>query len=524
MSSNNSSSFNPTKPFLVFVAILTVLWLLIGGIELTGILPGTSKNLIKKRKISDVKKLLKKLYDSESGDDPIVCSEIRDWWEDNQEDYEEANEDDLPDEIYVWKNFWPSKMDTDEFLDEYMEDYGGSTYEGPFLKLAEGTAKCEDEVEGTGNDINKLKTIYTKMTATGYQPDAAGVDCADLKAVKDTILPNFVWSYDDDGFIDSNEYKNDFIGKKSGDKDPVNLYNSTCLSQVSFDFNKYNAKVPASGTGESATQAISANVHITNIKHGDPFFKLEIKDTNTGTVLGKHTFSSGDNRPTTGTTDPGVFINLDDPYVNDTTTTGFRPIVYEMFVNGLPMTPYFSNFEMQFDDIEHRHDTPQGQNPTLSSGDHKIVFKNWKKGENKPYSTGTGASVTSDLKLYACGTSSTGTAIGAKDDVGTRIIEITNGDTTNPINNFGVNITKDPDATGKLDIPFTKGSAPPGTTYTLYVYDYSQLTNDQKNSWFFTCFKPASMQADSNTDLVLEKFAYKIGTFKTPLGSNVTNN
>jgi len=511
MSSNNSSSFNPTKPFLVFVAILTVLWLLIGGIELTGILPGTSKNLIKKRKISDVKKLLKKLYDSESGDDPIVCSEIRDWWEDNQEDYEEANEDDLPDEIYVWKNFWPSKMDTDEFLDEYMEDYGGSTYEGPFLKLAEGTAKCEDEVEGTGNDINKLKTIYTKMTATGYQPDAAGVDCADLKAVKDTILPNFVWSYDDDGFIDSNEYKNDFIGKKSGDKDPVNLYNSTCLSQVSFDFNKYNAKVDAveavGGTGGS--DAISANVHITNIKHGDPFFKLEIKDTRTGTVLGKHTFSSSDNRPTTGTTDPGVFINLDDPYVNDTTTTGFRPIVYEMFVNGLPMTPYFSNFEMQFDDFKYEH----------TNSKHTIVFKNWKKGENKPYSTGTGTSVTSDLQLYVCGTGAGTGTIRPKADLSLNVVEsIGLGTGQSALKNKGIPVDSVVSTgTTNLEVDWKTGMvAPAGAEYTVYIYDYSQIKTDQHNSWVFTCI-------NSSTNTNLEKYAHKIGTFKIPLGGAVTN-
>tara|TARA_Y100000361_G_scaffold145594_1_gene154967 strand:+ start:5363 stop:6859 length:1497 start_codon:yes stop_codon:yes gene_type:complete len=492
--SNNSSSFNPMKPFLVFVAILTVLWLMIGGIELTGILPGTSKNLVKRRKISDVKKLLKKLYDSESGDDPIVCSEIRDWWDDNQEDYEEANEDELPDEIYVWKNFWPSKMDTDEFLDDYMENYGGSDYETKFLKLAEGTAKCEDEIKGTTSDLNKLKTIYTKMNVTSYQPDAAGVDCADLKAVKDLILPNFVWSYEDDGFIDSKEYRNEFIGKKSGDKDPTNLYNTTCLNQVSFDFKTYNAKVPASGTGTSATQARSANVHINNIQYGDPFFKLEIKDTNTGRVLGKHTFSSGDNKPTTGTTDPGVFINLDDPYASDT-TTGFKPIVYEMFVNGVSVTPYFSNFGMQFDDIEYKHEMADSANPTKS--DHKFVLTNYTKSTN------------TDLKFWVCGTGvGTGTGTTGSADIGLRM----NADAGTPVNGAV-------DANNNLVTDFAAdGAVPAGATYTLYVYDSTKLTSGK----FFECHKPASYITDSTTDIALTQGAYKIGTFKIPLDSTST--
>jgi len=493
--SNNSSSFNPMKPFLVFVAILIVLWLMIGGIEQTGILPGTSKNLVKRRKISDVKKLLTKLNESETDDDPNACSEIRDWWEDNQEDYEEANEDDLPDEIYVWENFWPSKMDTDEFLDDYMEDVGGSTYETKFLKLAEGTAKCEDEIKGTGKDLNKLKTIYTKMKPSSYTPDSAGVDCADLKAVKDTILPNFVWSYADDGFIDGNEYKNDFIGKQSGDKEPTNLYNTTCLNQVKFDFVEYKPKQDEvlTSTGTGGTPARSANVFIKNIQHGDPFFKLEIKDTHTGTVLGKHTFSSSDNRPTTGT-DPGVRINLDDPYANDT-TTGFKPIVYEMFVNGISMTPYFSNFGLQFDNIEYKHEAADSANPQKS--DHKFVLKNYTKGEDR---TGTNATA---LKFWVCGTGvGTGTGTNAGDDIG---LKMNAAD--------GTTVTGDADANNNLVTGFAQGTVPAGATYTLYVYDSTKLTS----STVFECHMPASYITGSNNDIQLTQGAYKIGTFKIPV-------
>jgi len=495
--SNNSSSFNPMKPFLVFMAILIVLWLMIGGIELTGILPGTSKNLVKRRKISDVKKLLKKLYDSESGDDPTACSEIRDWWDDNQDDYEEANEDELPDEIYVWKNFWPSKMDTDEFLNDYMEDYGGSDYETKFLKLAEGTAKCEDEIKGTTSDLNKLKTIYTKMNVTSYQPDAAGVDCADLKAVKDLILPNFVWSYDDDGFIDSKEYRNEFIGKKSGDKDPTNLYNTTCLNQVSFNFKTYNAKVAASGTGATATQARSANVHINNIKYGDPFFKLEIKDTNTGRVLGKHTFSSGDNKPTTGTTDPGVVINLDDPYASDT-TTGFKPIVYEMFLNGVSMTPYFSNFGMQFDKIKYNH-VPPPTGTDAAKSDHKFVLTNYKKDDKD-----TNAE---NLKFWVCGTGvGTGTGTTGSVDIGLKM--------NDPA---GTKVNGTVDAKNDLVTDFAAGTVPAGATYTLYVYDSTKLTTSGTSGTTtssFECHKPSIYITGSSADIPLTQGAYKIGTFK----------
>ena len=79
-----------------------------------------------------------------------------------------------------------------------------------FIDIANGNSLCEDEL-----DLAKLKENVVRIITPvadqvdGYDPLAG--DCSNVTS-EQSVLPNYVWSYDDDTFIDISGMQDTEIG------------------------------------------------------------------------------------------------------------------------------------------------------------------------------------------------------------------------------------------------------------------------------------------------------------------------
>src|SRR6056300_48534 len=185
----------------VIFFILLLVWLLLLILGNLGLMEGSTQKYIKDRKWDKMKEMLKKLYNADGTKDTTVCSKIRDWWEDNKKDYNDFiadQEDGDPETLNDWSLGFPAEIEFSDFVDEYFDDIGEELAESNFLEIAKGISLCEDEV-----DVSELKANVVRIIEDPVPPgyDALAGDCSNV-TTEETILPNYVWSYDDDTFID----------------------------------------------------------------------------------------------------------------------------------------------------------------------------------------------------------------------------------------------------------------------------------------------------------------------------------
>ena len=185
----------------VIFFILLLVWLLLLILGNLGLMEGSTQKYIKDRKWDKMKEMLTSLYKADGTKDTTVCEKIREWWEDNGDDYNDFiadQEDGDPETLNDWSLGFPAEIEFSDFVDEYFDDVGKELAESNFLEIAKGISLCEDEL-----DLSELKANVVRIIEDPVPPgyDALAGDCSNV-TTEETILPNYVWSYDDDTFID----------------------------------------------------------------------------------------------------------------------------------------------------------------------------------------------------------------------------------------------------------------------------------------------------------------------------------
>lgn len=265
----------------VIFFILLLVWLLLLTLGNLGLMEGSTQKYVKDRKWDKMKEMLTKLYKADGTKDTTVCEKIRDWWADNQDDYDEFiedQEDGDPETLQDWSFGIPVEIEFADFIDEYFEDVGKEFAESDFLEIAKGISLCEDEL-----DVSELKEnvvrIIKEDPLPGYDPTD---DCSNV-TTEETILPNYVWSYDDDTFIDISGIQDTEIGST----DWRNKVKKVC-KPLAMD----EEYVPA-GTDSSGT-ATNPKIKFTNVANPITGTKIEVFEEGTGglTTNLSYTFTS----------------------------------------------------------------------------------------------------------------------------------------------------------------------------------------------------------------------------------------
>ena len=265
----------------VIFFILFLVWLLLLTLGNLGIMEGSTQKYIKDRKWDKMKEMLTKLYKADGTKDTTVCSKIREWWADNQDDYDEFiadQEDGDPETLQDWSFGIPVEIEFADFIDEYFEDVGKEFAESDFLEIAKGISLCEDEL-----DVSELKENVVRIIKDdplpGYDPTD---DCSNV-TTEETILPNYVWSYDDDTFIDISGIQDTEIGST----DWRNKVKKVC-KPLAMD----EEYVPA-GT-DSSGAATPRKIKFTNVANPITGTKIEVFEEGTGglTTNLSYTFTS----------------------------------------------------------------------------------------------------------------------------------------------------------------------------------------------------------------------------------------
>jgi len=206
------------KIALIIFFILVVVWLILLTLGNLGLMKGSTQKYVKDRKWDKMRKMLEELHDADGTEDTTVCKDIRDWWEDNQEDYDtfiEEQEDGDPETLNDWAWGLPVEIKFKKFVEEYFKKVGKNFAEKDFLDIAKGNKKCENEVDLTKFKENVVRIIDSNPVS-GYDPLTS--DCSNVTS-EQSVLPNYVWSYDDDTFIDiSGLYDTEMGGSSWRDK------------------------------------------------------------------------------------------------------------------------------------------------------------------------------------------------------------------------------------------------------------------------------------------------------------------
>jgi len=265
----------------VIFFILLLVWLLLLILGNLGLMEGSTQKYIKDRKWDKMKEMLKKLYNADGTKDTTVCSKIREWWEDNKKDYNDFiadQEDGDPETLNDWSFGFPAEIEFSDFVDEYFDDIGEELAESNFLEIAKGISLCEDEL-----DVSELKEnvvrIIKEDPLPGYDPTD---DCSNV-TTEETILPNYVWSYDDDTFIDISGIQDTEIGST----DWRNKVKKVC-KPLAMD----EEYVPA-GT-DSSGAATNPKIKFTNVANPITGTKIEVFEEGTSglTTNLSYTFTS----------------------------------------------------------------------------------------------------------------------------------------------------------------------------------------------------------------------------------------
>ena len=208
----------------VLLVILLLVWLVLLTLGKLGLIPGSTQKYVKDRKWDKMREMLKDLYKADGTEDTVVCKDIREWWKDNKEDYDAfiaGQEEGDPETLKDWSAGFPVEIKFKDFIKEYFEKVGKELAEGDFLEIAKDISWCEDEV-----DLSKFKESVVRIINTtpveGYNAIADG-DCSNV-TTEQSLLPNYVWSYDDDTFIDISGLEDTEMGGSSW----RNKYKMTC--------------------------------------------------------------------------------------------------------------------------------------------------------------------------------------------------------------------------------------------------------------------------------------------------------
>jgi len=266
----------------VIFFILLLVWLLLLTLGNLGLMEGSTQKYVKDRKWDKMKEMLTKLYKADGTKDTTVCEKIRDWWADNQDDYDEFiedQEDGDPETLQDWSFGIPVEIEFADFIDEYFEDVGKEFAESDFLEIAKGISLCEDEL-----DVSELKTNVVRIikdpVPDGYDPLAG--DCSNVTS-EQSVLPNYVWSYDDDTFIDISGMEDTEIGST----DWRNKVKKVC-TPLAMD----EEYVPA-GT-DSSGAATNPKIKFTNVANPITGTKIEVFEEGTSNLTTNlsYTFTS----------------------------------------------------------------------------------------------------------------------------------------------------------------------------------------------------------------------------------------
>ena len=267
------------KAAAVLIFILLLVWLVLLTLGKLGLMPGSTQKYVKDRKWDKMREMLKDLYKADGTEDTTVCKDIRDWWEDNQEDYDtfiEEQEDGDPETLKDWAWGLPVEIEFKDFIEEYFEDVGKELAEGDFLEIAKGISLCENEVDMTTLKDNVVRIITPVADQVdGYDPLAG--DCSNV-TTEQSVLPNYVWSYDDDTFIDISNLEDDTINSVDWRKKHKMVCTPLAMDE---EF------IP--GIGE-----IPAKIKFTNVTNPISGTKIEVFEEGQGglTTGLTHTFSS----------------------------------------------------------------------------------------------------------------------------------------------------------------------------------------------------------------------------------------
>ena len=266
----------------VIFFILLLVWLLLLILGNLGLMGGSTQKYIKDRKWDKMKEMLKKLYNADGTKDTTVCSKIRDWWEDNGDDYNDFiadQEDGDPETLNDWSLGFPAEIEFSDFVDEYFDDVGKELAESNFLEIAKGISLCEDELDLSLLKANVVRIIEDPVPSA-Y--DALAGDCSNV-TTEETILPNYVWSYDDDNFIDISGIKD----TEMGSTDWRNKVKKVC-KPLAMD----EEYVPAGS--DSSGVATPRKIKFTNVSNPITGTKIEVFEEGAGglTTNLSYTFTS----------------------------------------------------------------------------------------------------------------------------------------------------------------------------------------------------------------------------------------
>jgi len=271
----------------VLLVILLLVWLVLLTLGKLGLMPGSTQKYVKDRKWDKMREMLKDLYKADGTEDPTVCKDIRDWWEDNQEDYDDfiaGQEDGDPETLNDWAWGFPVEIEFEDFIEEYFEDVGKELAEGDFLEIAKGISLCENEVDMTTLKDNVVRIITPVADQVdGYDPLAG--DCSNV-TTEQSVLPNYVWSYDDDTFIDISNLEDDTINSVDWRK----KHKMVC-TPLAMD----EEYIPASSiVGDGTIVDTLAKIKFTNVTNPISGTKIEVFEEGQGglTTGLTHTFSS----------------------------------------------------------------------------------------------------------------------------------------------------------------------------------------------------------------------------------------
>ena len=252
----------------VIFFILLLVWLLLLTLGNLGIMEGSTQKYVKDRKWDKMKEMLTSLYKADGTKDTTVCEKIRDWWADNQDDYDEFiedQEDGDPETLQDWSFGIPVEIEFADFVDEYFEDVGKELAESDFLEIAKGISLCEDEL-----DVSELKTNVVRIikdpVPDGYDPTD---DCSNVTS-EQSVLPNYIWSYDDDTFIDISGMQDTEIGST----DWRNKVKKVC-TPLAMD----EEYVPAGS--DSSGVATNPKIKFTNVANPITGTKIEVFEEGT---------------------------------------------------------------------------------------------------------------------------------------------------------------------------------------------------------------------------------------------------
>ena len=270
---------------IFFILLLT--WLVLLTLGNLGLMEGSTQKYVKDRKWDKMKEMLTKLYKADGTEDTAVCKDIRDWWADNQDDYDEFiedQEDGDPETLQDWSFGIPIEIEFADFIDEYFKDVGKEFAESDFLEIAKGISLCENEVDMTTIKDNVVRIITPVADQVdGYDPLAG--DCSNV-TTEQSVLPNYVWSYDDDTFIDISNLEDDAINSVDWRK----KHKMVC-TPLAMD----EEYIPASSiVGDGTIVDTLAKIKFTNVTNPISGTKIEVFEEGQGglTTGLTHTFSS----------------------------------------------------------------------------------------------------------------------------------------------------------------------------------------------------------------------------------------